>query len=253
MPAIRQEDSHALIDETAREIGLQSLRQQNFALILERLGAFLSPPARLLDIGCAHGWFLEAAAERGFAAYGIEPDSAMQRIVNEKGLNVWRGFFPSDIPSSEHFDVITFHDVLEHIPNVEAVIEACHERLVPGGILVLNLPNAEGVFYLLASTLHRLGISRPLDRMWQKGFPSPHVSYFTPHHLSKLLSRFGFSEIHRSSLPSIQLAGLWDRLRYNRNSPLTFDAITMAFVLVALPFVRMAPPDISLQFFRRID
>src|SRR5438046_7309072 len=55
-----------VIDEELREVALVALRKNNFRRILERLDAMTDPTRRsLLEVGCAHGWFLDAAVEKG--------------------------------------------------------------------------------------------------------------------------------------------------------------------------------------------
>src|SRR5689334_19142395 len=58
--AINETRAGAPVDEDARELGLKALRQENFRDIVELARRLARPDAsRLLDVGCAHGWFLE--------------------------------------------------------------------------------------------------------------------------------------------------------------------------------------------------
>jgi hypothetical protein len=118
---------------------------------------------------------------------------------------------------------------------------------------VLNLPSSRGVFYRLAEALDRAGLSSPLERLWQKGFPSPHLSYFDPDQLRRLMERHGMVEIDRSTLPSIRIDGLWARLRYDRRSAPAAAAAVWLGVAAAAPVLRHLPGDISLQIFRRTE
>ena len=90
---------------------------------------------------------------------------------------------------------------------------ACRRRLREGGLLVLNLPSSSGAVFRAATLLDRIGLHGPLDRLWQRGFPSPHLSYFDPDGLASLAARHGFREVHRSDLATVALGGLWKRLR----------------------------------------
>ena len=80
--------------------GLEDLRRANFELMLDRVeqGRSLSG-LRLLEIGSAKGWFLEAATRRGMVAQGLEPEEANVRIARTNGLSVESGFFPADLRS----------------------------------------------------------------------------------------------------------------------------------------------------------
>lgn len=250
-PRLLDSDARGMIDENEREQALGALRAGNFERILDRLSLYRKPVGALLDIGCAHGWFLEAARSRGYTVTGVEPDPAMHAIASSRGVEVIKGIFPDDLPADRTFDVIAFNDVLEHLPNPEKIVASCKERLNSGGCLVVNIPSSAGFFYKTATLLDRIGISSPFDRMWQRNFASPHISYFTPYQLCVLAEHRGLKEIHRSTLPSIHLPDLWARLRYDRRSPVIASAVVFAGVAALAPILQMFPADISLQIFRR--
>ena len=245
-PAINKEVAHVHIDEQFREEGLRSVRAMNFKKLLESITSVIagSTNKRLLDVGCAHGWFLEAAKESGFDVLGIEPDMAVYKSSVKRGLPIRRGFFPDALEAKEQFDVIVFNDVFEHIPEVVSVLNDCANHLKPSGILVLNLPSSSGLFYKVARLLSRLGITGFFERLWQKGFPSPHVHYFNPDNLSRLLKGNGFEIVTSGRLSSVQLKGLYTRISYDKKSNLPVRLLTWLSVLLVLPLTKMMPSDI---------
>jgi SAM-dependent methyltransferase len=246
--------SRAVVDEPRRAKGLNSLRLANFQRILDRLQGAIAPAGHtLLDVGCAHGWFLDGASARGFDAVGIEPDPAIGSAAASGGRKVWSGFFPDDVPPGTRFDVISFNDVFEHLPDVDQALDACARLLRPGGLLVLNVPCRNGIFYRAATMLERIGIAGPLERLWQIRFASPHFSYFAPRDLQRLAARHGLAEIHASTLPSVQLRGLWARLNYDTTASAAFNALIWLSVVAVRPLFPLLPADISLQIFRNAD
>jgi len=252
-PRIEASSFDTSIDEGSRFNALEQLRINNFRRILTQLSTIAPAHGkRLLDVGCAHGWFLDIATQLGFIVNGIEPDPGISILAAKSDRRVWQGFFPDDLPEDQRFDVIVFNDVFEHLPYPSQAIAACHHLLEKGGILVINIPNSNGVFYRLAELLSRLGISTPLERMWQKQFPSPHLSYFNPSQLKQLAEENGFIECHRSTLPSIELKGLWTRLRYDRSTSFLYSALVWLGVVAFFPLIRILPADISLQMFRKL-
>jgi SAM-dependent methyltransferase len=244
-------EAHEAIDERARADALGGLRQRNIRAILDALGRLRGQRGRLLDVGCAHGWFLRAAAADGWSALGIEPDHRMAQTAREAGNEVRTGMFPAALREGETFDAITFNDVFEHLPDVDDALRSCRRALVPGGLLAINLPDARGPFYRAARALARVGVRSPLERLWQREFPSPHLSYFTAPLLRKLALKHGFSSLHGSRLASVALRGLWSRLRYDRTSGIVGSAAVFAGTCALLPVVRILPPDISLEVFQR--
>ena len=239
------------IDEALRHQALHELRQANYARILSRLKS-LSPTAgsRLLDVGSAHGWFLKAAEAAGFEALGIEPDRQMAQQAMALGCNVRIGEFPQAALDEPRVSIITFLDVFEHLSDLPSVLNACRETLLPRGLLLIVLPSSRGIFFRAARALSRLGVHGPLDRLWQRGFPSPHASYFHQDNLSRFLSRHGWSEIHRQALPSLTQAGLWQRLHYDRRANRIVSAAQYALLSVAMPGLSLLPSDISFQIFQ---
>jgi SAM-dependent methyltransferase len=239
------------VDETRREGALLRLRQKNFERILDLLDKHTQPPRReLLEVGCAHGWFLEAAERRGYSVQGIEPDVPSAAVAASRGYDVKVGFFTGALDVDRRYDIIVFNDVFEHLPDVRSATALCRTKLRPGGLLVINLPNSDGALFRIASAMDRLGISGPYERLWQKGFPSPHLSYFNPDALSQLVVSYGFAEVHRGRLASVDVHGLWERVRYDRKAGFAGTLIVWTAVTLANPLLKMLPGDIALQIFR---
>ncbi len=230
--------------------GLEVLRRANFELLLDRIGALRPlPNARLLEVGSAWGWFLKAAAQRGARVHGIEPEAANANKCRSSGLSVEQGFFPADLVDQGPYDLIVFNDVFEHIPNPAKLGAEIEKRLAPEGLLVINLPSSDGAIFRLAAFLNRIGMRSPYERLWQKGFPSPHVSYFNPNNLkmmveahSQLCWRVTFS------LPSVTRRGLGDRVRSSHTGAIGMAILAGMWAFsYALPLL---PPDIVVVVFR---
>jgi 2-polyprenyl-3-methyl-5-hydroxy-6-metoxy-1,4-benzoquinol methylase len=239
------------IDEDARERGMRALREENFRDIVDIACLFTRTSARrLLDVGCAHGSFLERAAER-FEALGIEPDAELGRRAAARGLPVRLGHFPGALRPGECFDVIVFNDVIEHIPDIGAALDACYAHLNEGGLLILTLPSSEGFFYRLSKTFARIGWRSLFERLWQKDLPSPHVHYFRPGNLERLVARHGFDCIHVSELSAMTAKGLLERIRYAGNISRPSLYLQYAAARCALPLLRILPSDIVVSVFRR--
>lgn len=239
-PEIESTSLHGSIDVDARSTGLKELRDANNAQILDELMAQRDlGGAKLIDVGSAHGWFLAAAARRGLDAEGIEPERAMADLARAAGNTVRDGYFPDVLDDGEQTDVISFNDVLEHIPDVSATLDACAATLRPGGLLSVNIPSATGLAYRVATTLARVGVRGPYLRLWQHGLPSPHMHYFPPAALAELIEKHGFTVRRVTALQSIRRDGLWSRLHtVRRASPvsmLTFAALWLVSPILNRP------------------
>jgi len=242
-PTINDSSSHELINEADRETGLRDVRVSNFDKLLGVISKLKPTGGTLVDVGCAHGWFVEAAMMT-FDVLGVEPDEVVFNSTAAKGLPVRRGYFPDALEASETFDVIVFNDVIEHIPSIDKVLTACHERLNEGGLLVLNLPSSDGVFYKLSRLFGRIGKFGFFERLWQKDLPSPHVHYFNSRNLSALLKKRNFAVIESGNLPTLGLEGLYTRISYTGKLGAISRVLIYCTVATALPILRLLPSDI---------
>ncbi|WP_218920820.1 class I SAM-dependent methyltransferase [Melittangium boletus] len=249
--AINQQQLHETVNEVEREVSLKALRQDNFRTILGHARRHAAPTARtLLEVGSAHGWFLETAAPH-FDVLGIEPDETVGGKTLARGLPVRLGYFPEALRPDERFDIIIFNDVIEHIPDIRSAVKACHERLNPNGTLILNLPSSRGFFYRLSKILAQAGLHGPFDRMWQKDLPSPHIHYFNTDNLKALLESEGFDLTFSTELEAVKAAGLRERLSHvGHVNPLKLY-FQYVGILGTLPFLRLLPSDIIVCIFRK--
>jgi SAM-dependent methyltransferase len=97
----------------------------------------------VLDIGCGHGAFLEAARRDGCRVAGVELDPAGAATCRGLNLPVLQGsVFDVGVPEGP-WDVITMWDVLEHLEHPRRALQLVVAELAPGGRLVLRGRNAE--------------------------------------------------------------------------------------------------------------
>jgi SAM-dependent methyltransferase len=252
-PAIGSDALAGKLDEAERERALQPIRDSNFETLLGwlrgalRIGNGSGARPRLLDVGCAHGWFA-AKASTEFDALGIEPDPAIAQLAIERGVQVRVGYFPDALAPGETFDVIVFNDVLEHIPQVVEAMRACRARLAEDGLLVVNAPDRRGVFYRLSKLLWRLGQRGPFERMWQMGMPSPHLYYLDDASMAQAASVAGLQVRNTRRLPAIAVKGLYSRIRFDRSVSATRARVLYLGSLALVPLLRILPSDISVWF-----
>lgn len=102
---------------------------------------------RVLDIGCGGGLLAEALAHRGAQVVGIDRSevaiSVARQHAEEHDVNnlEYRLSAVEDLTDEAPFDVITCLEMLEHVPDPEAIITATRDLLVPGGHLFMSTIN----------------------------------------------------------------------------------------------------------------
>ena len=107
--------------------------------LLDRFEA-LGPGRRLLDVGCAAGWLLRHAMERGWQARGVELSESAARFAKGRGLDVFQGEIAAAGLPDAAFDLVYMGDVLEHVPDCRATLAEAARVLAPGGHLYLRGP-----------------------------------------------------------------------------------------------------------------
>ena len=109
------------------------------------------PSGRLLDVGCGHGLLLDEARKRGYETLGLELSREAARYardtlkleVRELPLESFGEGRNGDAPGE--FDAIVLADVLEHLDDPVAAIDACARLLRPGGVVCIVTPDPSSV------------------------------------------------------------------------------------------------------------
>src|SRR6185503_10728546 len=94
---------------------------------------------RLLDAGCAMGFFLNQARADGWEVEGIDPSRwAAEYARREFGLTVHNAPLARVALKPASFDVITLWDVVEHLPHPVTDLTHLARALKPGGLFALS-------------------------------------------------------------------------------------------------------------------
>ncbi|WP_288078479.1 class I SAM-dependent methyltransferase [Pseudomonas sp.] len=133
--------------------GVGHILEQQYRVYLPLLPKI--PNARVLDIGCGAGEFLNFLKTHDVPAIGIDLDAHEVERANERGLTAVHAEATEYLAHcDERFAAISLFQVIEHVPPTEVrpLIEACAKALAPGGALLvetINLrnPNAVNGFY----------------------------------------------------------------------------------------------------------
>jgi 2-polyprenyl-6-hydroxyphenyl methylase/3-demethylubiquinone-9 3-methyltransferase len=109
-----------------------------------------------LDVGCGAGLLAEPLARLGATVTAIDaaPDliAAAKDHAAGQGLVIdYRAMPVEDL--SGRFDLVTCMEVVEHVADPAAFIQALAARLAPGGLLILSTPNKTAWSRLLTITV----------------------------------------------------------------------------------------------------
>lgn len=113
---------------------------------------------RLLELGSAGGFLLEAARRRGWEVRGVELSApAVDYCRRTFGLAVHRGDLRDAPFPRGSFDVVVADNVLEHTPEPRALLAELTSFLRPGGHLLVVVPSyVNSPFFRAFLLVHRL-------------------------------------------------------------------------------------------------
>lgn len=140
-------------------------------------GYYILPEGKLLDIGCGNGAFLRAfgSVYPSWSMTGLELNDRNRSVV-EAIPGVERLHVGPIESLSGQFNLITLIHALEHIPNPARFLSSLREKLLPGGILLIEVPNLN---------------TSPFDILI-----ADHCSHFTGDTLVKVIEQTPFTVIH---------------------------------------------------------
>src|ERR1043165_5638354 len=177
---------------------------------------------RLLDIGCGAGNLMLAARKNGWDAHVLDVSANAVNHVRSLGFEVFQGELQQAGLPSEHFDVITAAEILEHLSEPRVLVEEVARLLRPGGLFWTTTPHARGLS------------ARVLRLKWRCIWPPEHLQLFSANGLKGLLRDVGFREI------SVRTTGgnpieIFHAMGGGKDAPKTadqhFDRVTTSYQL----------------------
>lgn len=114
------------------------IRKRGYQYKLKLIKSYHPKAKSVLDYGTATGEFLQFMQQETFIVSGVEPNKTAREQANEL-LNNKVSVSIDTLTGS--FDVITLWHVLEHLPDLDSVIDKLKKHLRPGGIILLAVPN----------------------------------------------------------------------------------------------------------------
>lgn len=142
---------------------------------------------RLLDVGCAAGFFL-AEARVHYEVQGVELSAWSSGYARDVlGLPVFTGTLHQAALPAAHFDVITLWDVIEHVPDPVPLLAEAARLLKPGGRLVLTTGDWDSAY------------ARSKGADWHLAAPPWHLTLFGRATMALAGERAGLKVLHCAS------------------------------------------------------
>ncbi len=146
---------------------------------------------RVLDLGCAGGFMSEAIARKGADVSGIDPAAeaiaAAQTHAEQEGLSIRYDVGVGEaLPYPDgSFDAVVCVDVLEHVADLQAVLDEVARVLTPGGYFLFDTINRNPLARLATIT-----IAEDILRLLPRGSHDP-AMFIKPNELTSGLREAG--------------------------------------------------------------
>lgn len=157
---------------------------------LEALLKYLPPPAKTLELGCAHGSFVALMQQAGYSATGVEMSPWVVDFGKQAfGIEVLLGPIEElDMPDGR-LDAIVLMDVLEHLPDPLKTMARCLQLLKPDGLLLVQTPQ-------FREDRSYEDLVRSNDRFLEMLIPDEHIYLFSTRSAEDLFKRLGAPYIY---------------------------------------------------------
>jgi 2-polyprenyl-3-methyl-5-hydroxy-6-metoxy-1,4-benzoquinol methylase len=200
--ATYERDRHNAWDESEQTADVQGFygdaRRASHEGFLARVAP--SGAARVLDVGCGLGFFLDRASSAGWDVTGVEPSAtwasaARERVGNDRIITGTLGDATLD---GRRFELITVWDVIEHVFEPLPFLRRVRELLADDGRLFVRTPNLD---YVLPVYRLRRKLGHPVELG-----PLNHVVYFTAKTMTRALAHADLAPERWLALPPPQVA-----------------------------------------------
>ena len=176
--------------QTLSNSSLEIVHHSKKQIFISTLNKFNNHKGRILDIGCADGFFLTLSRLRGWEPYGIEISGFLVRKARENlGKN-----HVLDVPlksaqlQSNFFDVVTMWDVLDHLADPWGELKEIGKILKKNGLLIIRVRNMS--FHMLLNKLFKKNLFGIVKK------PTIfHLYGFNNQNIKTLLAKANFSNI----------------------------------------------------------
>ncbi len=188
---------------------------------------------RVLEVGCGAGGFYDHL-EQPCEVWGVEPNPEAAKLAALKMHRVFVGRYDqvaSKLPD-KYFDMIVCNDVIEHMDDHDAFLEAIKRKIRPDGWIVGSIPNVRHI-----TALFKLLITKDWKYSDSGIFDRTHLRFFTQKSLRRTLREHGYSIEKFGGVGSIIRNGISKRInKPSSTRNFGYRLISLAVVLLTLGY-----------------
>jgi SAM-dependent methyltransferase len=143
----------------------------------------------VLDVGCGLGAFLKKCVQEKHRAVGIEVTKNIVDQLVREGLDVHHKSLSEFRDTQQRYDWVACIDVIEHMRDPLAAIEALADLVKRQGLLVIETPNGDA-------------IAAYGEKAYGLHVDKEHLNYFRPNQLVRLFEHHGLSLVCKKYCPA---------------------------------------------------
>jgi 2-polyprenyl-3-methyl-5-hydroxy-6-metoxy-1,4-benzoquinol methylase len=158
--------------------------EANFKDRIKFLDKYISPEARVVEVGCAYGYFLNLLKDKVKWHQGFDVSTeGITYAKKELGVNASTSdFLDSDIKDGS-IDLICMWDVMEHFGEPQKHVQKASKILKKGGALSFTTGDIDAK------------VAKMRGEKWRMIHPPTHIYYFNVKSAKKLLKKNGLKVV----------------------------------------------------------
>lgn len=167
----------------------RQMKHLTFASRLHDIETLIPSPGKVLDVGCATGYFLEVAQSFGWEVAGVELSAYSAGLAAAKfGKQIFNGTLEQAAYPAATFDLVTLSDLIEHVPDPLAFLNEVRRILKPGGLVVIVTPDLQSL------------TERVMRGKWSH-YKLEHIYYYSQATINSCLEKSGFTPVKIKPAP----------------------------------------------------
>jgi 2-polyprenyl-3-methyl-5-hydroxy-6-metoxy-1,4-benzoquinol methylase len=159
----------------------KEVTKKTYLTYLDKLNHYLDKKMgmTMFEVGCATGFFMQLAQERGWETEGIDISAYAIAQAEKKGL-VAAATTLESYQTAKKFDCVIMEDVIEHVKDPVDTIKRVAGLLNERGLFALTTPDAGSLW------------ARVWGKHWHAFVPPQHLFYFSYKNIVSVLEKNGF-------------------------------------------------------------
>ena len=182
-------DSYSYVNDGVVSSGGLSQRDiRRYEKTMCTLQSVCGKDSKIIDIGCAKGGLIRYLRDNGFIdVSGMELSSQNVKALALQDITIHpHSIAERNLPLRDQYDLLIMSNVLEHVSDVNAIMDNISLLLKRDGFLYIEVPNAEGYASCIFDAPYHF-------------FDIEHINHFDEHSLNSLMTRYGLRNIETKS------------------------------------------------------